>query len=297
MIERLVAARLVTSDEASSSSRTRRSPAPGRGCGPGWTTTPTGLRIRRHLSVAADAWDAMDRPDSETYRGARLARALDWRDRGRPDLTPVEDAFLDAAAHARDGRATADGTREPPPPRPSRGGRRAAAARRRRRRPRRPPGKPGRRRRDSPPTPAASAPRPRRHRSWTGPRCWPCRACAWTTERDARQPPRDAQPHAPQLIGVIRRPAIDPPRLISRSARTGGRSIVLDGPGSVSTTRRRAPRHGSRRTWWRPDTPVVSRSRPDGAQVALAYRIGLDAGGPYADPRHPRAPTMPLDAT
>ena len=55
-----------------------------------------GQRILRHLAGAADTWDAMGRPASELYRGARLAQALDWRQRGSPDLTPAEGAFLDA---------------------------------------------------------------------------------------------------------------------------------------------------------------------------------------------------------
>ena len=59
-----------------------------------------GQRILRHLAAAADAWDAMGRPDSELYRGVRLAQALEWRDRADPDLTPTEQAFLDAG---RDG--------------------------------------------------------------------------------------------------------------------------------------------------------------------------------------------------
>ena len=33
-----------------------------------------GQRLFRHLAVAAEAWDEMGRPDSELYRGARLAR-------------------------------------------------------------------------------------------------------------------------------------------------------------------------------------------------------------------------------
>jgi WD40 repeat protein/DNA-binding SARP family transcriptional activator len=61
-----------------------------------------GQRILRHLAGAADSWDGMGRPDSELYRGARLATALDWRQRGNPDLTPTERAFLDA------GQALAD---------------------------------------------------------------------------------------------------------------------------------------------------------------------------------------------
>ena len=47
-----------------------------------------GQRILRHLSLAADAWDAMGRPDSELYRGVRLARALEWRDRATRTSPP-----------------------------------------------------------------------------------------------------------------------------------------------------------------------------------------------------------------
>ena len=61
-----------------------------------------GQRILRHLSVTADAWDTMGRPDSELYRGVRLAQALEWRDRAGREVTPTEQAFLDA------GRLVAD---------------------------------------------------------------------------------------------------------------------------------------------------------------------------------------------
>jgi DNA-binding SARP family transcriptional activator/WD40 repeat protein len=56
-----------------------------------------GQRLLRHLSGAADAWDAMSRPDSELYRGMRLSRTLEWCDRGTADLTDTETAFLDAS--------------------------------------------------------------------------------------------------------------------------------------------------------------------------------------------------------
>ena len=61
-----------------------------------------GQRIFRHLAGAADAWDGMDRPDSELYRGARLSRTLEWRERAAPDLNDTEAAFI--AASARLGR-------------------------------------------------------------------------------------------------------------------------------------------------------------------------------------------------
>jgi DNA-binding SARP family transcriptional activator/WD40 repeat protein len=56
-----------------------------------------GQRLFRHLAGAADAWDAMGRPDSELYRGTRLGRAVDWRQRATPDLNEVEADFLDAS--------------------------------------------------------------------------------------------------------------------------------------------------------------------------------------------------------
>jgi DNA-binding SARP family transcriptional activator/WD40 repeat protein/energy-coupling factor transporter ATP-binding protein EcfA2 len=57
-----------------------------------------GQRIWRHVASAADTWDAMGRPDSELYRGVRLARAVEWRDRSVPDLSRVEREFLEASS-------------------------------------------------------------------------------------------------------------------------------------------------------------------------------------------------------
>ncbi|HEX5970097.1 MAG TPA: BTAD domain-containing putative transcriptional regulator, partial [Intrasporangium sp.] len=56
-----------------------------------------GQRILRHLAGAADSWDTLGRPDSELYRGVRLARALDWRRRSATVLTPTETEFLHAS--------------------------------------------------------------------------------------------------------------------------------------------------------------------------------------------------------
>ena len=65
-----------------------------------------GQRILRHLATAADGWEALGRPTSELYRGARLEAALEWRATASPDLTEPERAFLDAsvaeAARERD---------------------------------------------------------------------------------------------------------------------------------------------------------------------------------------------------
>jgi WD40 repeat protein len=56
-----------------------------------------GQRTLRHLAAAAEGWDALDRPDTELYRGARLDTALEWRRTAQPDLAEVEIEFLDAS--------------------------------------------------------------------------------------------------------------------------------------------------------------------------------------------------------
>ena len=61
-----------------------------------------GLRIMRHLAIAAESWDDLGRPDSELYRGVRLARALEWRNRVRPSLSAAEPDFLEASAELAD---------------------------------------------------------------------------------------------------------------------------------------------------------------------------------------------------
>jgi WD40 repeat protein/DNA-binding SARP family transcriptional activator/energy-coupling factor transporter ATP-binding protein EcfA2 len=102
VIEELVAARLVTSDEdnvelahealARAWPRLRE-----------WLADDVeGQRIWRHLAAAADAWETMGRPDSELYRGVRLARAMEWRQSSGADLNPTELDFLDASQLAVD---------------------------------------------------------------------------------------------------------------------------------------------------------------------------------------------------
>ena len=98
LIEMLVAARLVTSDdgalEITHEALTRAWPRLR-----GWLDDDVeGQRIRHHLSAAADAWEALGRPDSELYRGVRLARALDWRADKDTALTEVERQFLEASS-------------------------------------------------------------------------------------------------------------------------------------------------------------------------------------------------------
>lgn len=56
-----------------------------------------GQRTFRHLAAATEAWEALQRPDSELYRGVRLAGAVEWAGRGSVELTASEQAFLDAS--------------------------------------------------------------------------------------------------------------------------------------------------------------------------------------------------------
>jgi WD40 repeat protein len=56
-----------------------------------------GQRVLHHLATAADAWDTLGRPDSELYRGVRLAAAREWRTRALVTLSSSEQAFLDAS--------------------------------------------------------------------------------------------------------------------------------------------------------------------------------------------------------
>ena len=95
--DRLVDARLVTSDEESfqlaHEAVAREWPRLRE-----WLADDVeGQRIMRHLNAAANAWEAMGRPDSELYRGPRLSAATHWRESASPVLATVEAAFLDAS--------------------------------------------------------------------------------------------------------------------------------------------------------------------------------------------------------
>jgi DNA-binding SARP family transcriptional activator/WD40 repeat protein len=97
LIDALVAARLVTSDdevlEITHEALARAWPRLR-----GWLEDDVeGQRIRHHLSGAADAWDGLGRPDSELYRGIRLTRALDWAASTQTVLVDTERDFLEAA--------------------------------------------------------------------------------------------------------------------------------------------------------------------------------------------------------
>lgn len=60
-----------------------------------------GLRLHRRLTDAAQAWEKSNRDESELYRGARLAQALDWAQSRGNELNAQERDFLDASQHAQ----------------------------------------------------------------------------------------------------------------------------------------------------------------------------------------------------
>ena len=72
-----------------------------------------GQQIRRHLAMAAAGWQALDRPESELYRGARLGAALEWLERGHEPLDDTQRDFIEAsrAVADEDVRRLADETR------------------------------------------------------------------------------------------------------------------------------------------------------------------------------------------
>ncbi len=56
-----------------------------------------GLRLHRHFTEAAQAWDELDRNPGELYRGARLSQALEWAEDHQPSLSLLEQEFLTAS--------------------------------------------------------------------------------------------------------------------------------------------------------------------------------------------------------
>lgn len=97
LVDLLVAARLVSTDEGdvqiAHEALTRAWPRLRD-----WLEDDVeGQRVQHHLTAAAEAWDGLGRPDSELYRGIRLAGATEWADRERPELTESERAFLEAS--------------------------------------------------------------------------------------------------------------------------------------------------------------------------------------------------------
>ncbi len=98
LIERLVKARLLSSD-GESVEIAHESLAVAWPRLQSWLDDDVeGLRMMRHLSVAAISWDELGRPDSELYRGVRQAGAEQWRTTRDPLLAGTERDFLDASA-------------------------------------------------------------------------------------------------------------------------------------------------------------------------------------------------------
>lgn len=98
LIDLLAAARLVSSDEGdvqiAHEALAREWPRLR-----GWLEDDVeGQRVFRHLATSAEGWEFMQRPDSELYRGVRLAGATEWADRHHGELTETEQSFLDASA-------------------------------------------------------------------------------------------------------------------------------------------------------------------------------------------------------
>lgn len=56
-----------------------------------------GLRLHRHLTEAAQAWQEMDRDPAELYQGARLSQALEWVDKHTSELSLLEEEFVTAS--------------------------------------------------------------------------------------------------------------------------------------------------------------------------------------------------------
>lgn len=56
-----------------------------------------GLRLHRHLTESAQAWQKLNREPGELYRGVRLAQALEWAKTNVGEMNPLEREFLDAS--------------------------------------------------------------------------------------------------------------------------------------------------------------------------------------------------------
>jgi len=57
-----------------------------------------GMRIHRHLSLAAQEWDETGRESGELYRGSRLGQALEWSGVHAGQPSALEREFLEASA-------------------------------------------------------------------------------------------------------------------------------------------------------------------------------------------------------
>ncbi|MFG1628696.1 BTAD domain-containing putative transcriptional regulator [Kribbella sp. NPDC049227] len=97
LIDLLISSRLVTSDdgvvELAHEALARAWPRLR-----GWLEDDLeGQQILHHLTQVADSWDSLGRPESELYRGVRLAKALQWQQTAAPVLNDNEREFLAAS--------------------------------------------------------------------------------------------------------------------------------------------------------------------------------------------------------
>ena len=105
---------------ASSNSPTRPSPGPGPACRAGSTTTSRANASSATWPAPPTPGTRMGRPDSELYRGARLAQALDWRHAGHPRPHPHRAGPSSTPAEALADSRTAAPPRTGPATRPAR---------------------------------------------------------------------------------------------------------------------------------------------------------------------------------
>jgi serine/threonine protein kinase/WD40 repeat protein/DNA-binding winged helix-turn-helix (wHTH) protein len=67
-----------------------------------------GLRIHRHLTTTAAAWNDRGRDDGDLYRGVRLEAAEAWVSSANPALNALESEFLETSSEDRDAEVEAD---------------------------------------------------------------------------------------------------------------------------------------------------------------------------------------------
>lgn len=109
VLDRLVAARLVTTDRDSVTLAHACLAVTWERLRHWLADEASGQQFLAHLQVVAEGWAASGRPDSDLYRGDRLARTLEWRDRARPVLGPDEVEFLERSTDVeREVRAQVD---------------------------------------------------------------------------------------------------------------------------------------------------------------------------------------------
>jgi WD40 repeat protein/DNA-binding SARP family transcriptional activator len=70
------------------------------------------LRLHRHLTQAAQEWDALEREPEVLYRGARLNQALEMAEAHLAELNPLEQAFLDASLAEQNAQQAAELARQ-----------------------------------------------------------------------------------------------------------------------------------------------------------------------------------------